>query len=168
MAAFARLLATARRLHSPSGCAWDRAQTLSSLFPYALEELWETFEAIRARRRTAVREELGDAMYSLLFLALIAERTHRGLLARLFTDVNRKMIRRHPHVFLGARAPSKREAYRLWEAMKRQEGARSPSPSAEFRTALTGMWDWLRVDPETRAQQLFALTKRRRVNTRRA
>lgn len=162
VAAFAALLRTARALHSPAGCAWDRAQTLTSLFPYALEELWEAFEAMRARRRRAFREELGDALYSLLFLALIAERTTPGMLARLLTDVNHKMVRRHAHVFRGARAPSQRQAYQQWESMKRQEPRRSPSPSKEFRTSLVSLWDWLRVDPEPRARQLLAVTARSR------
>jgi uncharacterized protein YabN with tetrapyrrole methylase and pyrophosphatase domain len=159
VAAFARLLSTATHLQGPKGCAWDRAQTPATILPYAIEELWEAFHAVRSRRRAALNEELGDALYSLIFLALILERTRRGRLAEVFDEVNRKMVRRHPHVFKGVRAPTARAAYGQWEAIKRREAKRSPSPSREFRQTLVAVWDWLQAAPEPRAKRLLALLK---------
>jgi XTP/dITP diphosphohydrolase len=71
---FRALVATARRLQAPGGCAWDRAQTVPSLLPYLVEEAWEVFETVRSRHRRELPEELGDVLYTVLFMALVAER----------------------------------------------------------------------------------------------
>ena len=43
---FDGLVAVMRTLRSAEGCAWDRAQNLRSLRPYAIEELYEVLDAI--------------------------------------------------------------------------------------------------------------------------
>lgn len=139
--AFQALVAVARRLQAPGGCAWDRAQSLDSLLPYLVEETWEVFEAIRRRRRRALSEELGDVLYTVLFLALVAERQGRFTLRQLLTATRRKMVRRHPHVFGTAPAPTPESAYQRWQASKRREGKRGHSPSEAFRRQLVASWD---------------------------
>lgn len=150
--AFAALLATARQLRRPGGCAWDRAQTLNSLLPYVVEETWEVFEAIRRRRWHSLQEELGDVLYGVLCLALIGERQGRCTVTGLLRHTRGKMRRRHPHVFGRSRAGTPAEALRHWEASKRREGPRAHSPTRELRRTLIAWWDWLLAHPEVWAR----------------
>ena len=61
-----------RTLRSPGGCPWDREQTLRSLRPFLLEETYEALEAIDAGSGDDLREELGDLLFEVVFLAEIA------------------------------------------------------------------------------------------------
>jgi|GEM_PF-5027450 len=72
--AFGALVETARRLQAPGGCPWDRAQTVRTLLPHLIEETWEVFVSSRTRDRDHLREELGDVLYTVVFLTLLAER----------------------------------------------------------------------------------------------
>jgi tetrapyrrole methylase family protein/MazG family protein len=134
-------VATARRLQAPGGCRWDRAQTVASLLPYLIEETWEVFEVVRRRRYRELEEELGDVLYAVLFLALIAERRGWSRLDRLLERVEAKMVRRHPHVFGGGRADTVRAVVKRWHDIKRAEGPKAHSPSKAFRQALVQAWD---------------------------
>jgi tetrapyrrole methylase family protein/MazG family protein len=138
------LVRTARRLQAPGGCSWDRAQTIHSLLPYLIEETWEVFEAGRSRRYAHLEEELGDVLYTVLFMTLVAERQGRGSLRRLLRATREKMVRRHPHVFEGQDAPTPEAAFRRWQASKRLEGKRGRSPTAAFRRRLVAQWERLR------------------------
>ena len=144
------LVATARRLQAPGGCAWDRVQTVQSLLPYLVEETWEVFETVRSRRHRALPEELGDVLYTVLFMALKAERQGRGSLEQLLTQTRRKMVRRHPHVFGTGRAGSPAAAYRQWQASKRRERSQAPSPSKAFRERLVAHWNRVWTASESR------------------
>ena len=137
------LVATARRLQAPGGCPWDRAQTLDSLLPYLVEETWEVFDALRSRHQEGVAEELGDVLYCVLFLALVAERSGGPSLEAILAGTRRKMVRRHPHVFGTRKAANPAEAYRRWQASKQLEGSTRPSPSKQFRERLVAQWERL-------------------------
>src|SRR6266403_2806653 len=84
---FERLLEIMRRLRGPGGCPWDREQTRTSLKPYLIEETYEVLEAIESAAPEALREELGDLLFQVVFHAEIAtergEFTMADLLARL-------------------------------------------------------------------------------------
>ena len=142
---FAELLSTARQLLGPGGCPWDRAQTISSLLPHLIEEVWEAFEAHRRKRWAALEEELGDVFYTVIFLGLLAELDGRFTMDALLERTRAKMIRRHPHVFGNQRAATADEAYRHWQAVKRLErpATRFPSRSKQLRPLLVALWDLL-------------------------
>jgi len=158
------LVATARRLQAPGGCPWDRAQTVTSLLPHLIEETWEVFDSVRGRRLRELQEELGDVLYTALFLTLIAERRGWLTLSQLLRATRKKMIRRHPHVFGGTNARTPREAYAHWQAAKRQERTR-PSRSKSLRPLLVAVWDLVRREPEA-VRELEQLLARRRRATR--
>ncbi len=116
-------------LRGENGCPWDRQQTPRSITVYLVEEVYELIEAIHDDEAGAVREELGDVLFQLLFVADVYR--ERGLFdmeaaARTAAD---KMIRRHPHVFGDKQAISVDEVKDRWHLIKQQEkeGAASGS-----------------------------------------
>ena len=120
--ALQRLLGIMRALRDPqTGCAWDREQTLESIVPHTLEESHELAEAIAGGDAARIRDELGDLLFQVVFLARIAE--ERGWFA--FDDVARgigdKLVRRHPHVFAAPAELSAAEQTRAWEVFKENE-----------------------------------------------
>jgi tetrapyrrole methylase family protein/MazG family protein len=116
------------RLRAPGGCPWDRRQTHKSLKPYLLEETHEVLEAIDSGNMASLREELGDVLLQVVFHAQLAR--ERG--AFDFEDVaetlNRKLIRRHPHVFGKAGKSTIRELNARWEQLKKEEKPHRKSP----------------------------------------
>lgn len=167
---FGALAETARRLRGPGGCAWDRAQTFDSLLPHLIEETWEVFHAQRMRARRELQEELGDVLYTVLSLTLIAEEAGWLTLAKLLTTTREKMIRRHPHVFRAQGAATPEAAYQHWETAKRREQPnRPPSAHKRLRPLLVAVWDALRTNPKAeRALQdtLEKLSTTRQTDTR--
>src|SRR4028118_770283 len=80
-------------------CPWDQEQTHDSLAPYLLEEAHEVLEALDARDRSGLREELGDLLLQVLFHARIAaEHAEEPWdLDAVAGDARDQMARRHPH-----------------------------------------------------------------------
>ena len=116
-----RIMAT---LRGPDGCPWDRAQTLTSLRPFLLEEAYEVLEALDAGNQPALCEELGDLLFEIVFLARIAEDQGDFTIADAIDGVASKLVRRHPHVFGQADKISLAEEVRgRWEELKAAERA---------------------------------------------
>ena len=160
---FWNLVATARRLNGPAGCPWDRAQSVQSLLPHLVEEVWEAFCAGRRRKRRDLEEELGDVLYTVVFLSLLAQRQGWFDLTTLLRNTRQKMVRRHPHVFGSTRAHSAQEAYAHWQAVKRREQHRhASSDSTRVRPLLVALFEALRVQhhaPLVLEKALKALTR---------
>jgi len=113
-AALGRALALVRDLRAR--CAWDAAQTPETLRPYLVEEALELDQAIRAGDARETTDELGDLLLQLAFHIVIGE--ERGLhdAEAVTQGLERKMWRRHPHLFgLGDKPAS-------WELGKREAG----------------------------------------------
>lgn len=112
-----KILDIMRALRDPkTGCPWDKEQSFETIAPYTIEEAYEVAGAIEDKDWAALKDELGDLLFQVVFHAKIAE--DRGLFS--FDDVADaiadKMVRRHPHVFgePGTAQPS-------WEDTKRAE-----------------------------------------------
>lgn len=122
-----KLLQIMARLRDPEkGCPWDRVQTPQSISKYTLEEAYEVYDAVESGDMTALREELGDLLFHIVFYSRMAE--ERG--AFDFFDVARsacdKMIRRHPHIFGDAgKAPDWEDVKKLERAERHQTGVLS-------------------------------------------
>jgi nucleoside triphosphate diphosphatase len=115
-----RLLAIMRRLRDPaSGCPWDLAQDSRSLARYALEEAYEVVSAIESGSDSALRDELGDLLFQVVFHAhLGAEKGHFDF-NDIAAGIADKLTHRHPHVFAGADAAG----HHNWEVIKAEERA---------------------------------------------
>ena len=97
--AFEKLLDLMATLRSPTGCAWDRKQTIKSLRPYLIEETYEVIEAIDRNDLTSLRNELGDFLLEAVFVAQICSEQNSFHIGDSIDAVCEKLIRRHPHVF---------------------------------------------------------------------
>ena len=118
---FQQLLDIMKRLREPGGCPWDREQTPTSLKPFLIEEAYEVLEAIESGRSGAVREELGDLLFQVIFHARLAEERGDFAMADVLAHLIDKMVRRHPHVFADASVGTPIEALAQWEAIKQRE-----------------------------------------------
>lgn len=119
-----RLLDIMARLRdSEHGCPWDREQDWASIAPHTIEEAYELADAIARADEAAVRDELGDVLFQVVFQARIAQ--ERGLFdfEAVAATIADKLERRHPHVFGGARIDSAAAQTQAWEQHKRAERA---------------------------------------------
>src|SRR5206468_4825959 len=128
-----RLLAIMAWLRDPErGCPWDRVQDFSTIAPYTIEEAYEVADAIARGDEAALKDELGDLLFQVVFHARIAEEA--GLFA--FEDVAAaiadKMLRRHPHVIRERRDRLGRGAER---GLGGAQGRRASGPRASGRSA---------------------------------
>ena len=118
------LLEVMARLRDPdAGCPWDVAQDFASIAPYTIEEAFEVADAIERGDMEALREELGDLLFQVVFHARMAE--ERGLFdfAAVAGELADKMRRRHPHVFADAEVADAAAQTEAWEAHKARERA---------------------------------------------
>ena len=139
---FDRLIDIMRALRAPDGCPWDREQTLGSLRPFVLEETYEVLEAIENGSPAQLREELGDALFEVVFLARISEEAGNFSIADAIDSVCAKLVRRHPHVFgrEGRNASiTTDQVNQQWERIKSQERADAGLDTTRPKTTLSGV-----------------------------
>ncbi len=98
-AVFEQSVAIMARLRAPGGCPWDREQSFESIRTYTLEETYEVLDAIDRRDFPHLAEELGDLLLQVLFYAEMAANEGRFTISDVLEHLNRKLVRRHPHVF---------------------------------------------------------------------
>lgn len=149
------------RLRAPGGCPWDREQSFDSIRKYTLEETYEVFDAIERRDWPHLTEELGDLLLQVLFYAEMAANEGHFTIADVLDHLNRKLVRRHPHVFgeeasraagnradVNADVDGSAEVLRNWEEIKAAEKL-GKSPEAKEQPHS-------RLDPVPRALPALA------------
>jgi XTP/dITP diphosphohydrolase/ATP diphosphatase len=109
------------RLRGPDGCPWDREQTFDSIKRHTLEETYEVFDAIERRAWPDLKDELGDLLLQVLFYAQMASEAGHFDIHDVAENLNAKLIRRHPHIFAGAKAADANAVLRNWEQIKQTE-----------------------------------------------
>ena len=105
-------------LRSSEGCPWDREQTHASIIPGMIEEAYEVVEAIEADSTEMLREELGDVLLQIVFHADIEREQGSFDFDDAVTDICRKMIVRHPHVFADVTAKTADVVLENWDKIK--------------------------------------------------
>lgn len=118
---FSRLYTIIKQLRSENGCPWDLRQTPASIKKYLLEETAELAEAIDREDAPHTCEEIGDLFYILILLIRMHEEQGSFHAHEVFAGIAEKMIRRHPHVFAGAKAGTESELHAQWEQIKAME-----------------------------------------------
>jgi nucleoside triphosphate diphosphatase len=142
-------------------CPWDREQDERSIVPHTVEEAYELADAAARGDDAKLRDELGDVLFQVHFLALLLEERGAGDLAAVAEGMSAKLVRRHPHVFtraeqaevdpstpgreaedvLGSDAKTAGEVLRNWDQIKREvEGRGSEAePFADVPDNLPGL-----------------------------
>lgn len=139
---FRGLLEIMARLRSPEGgCPWDLRQDEKSIGGYLLEEAYEVLDAIDSGSPDALKEELGDLLFQIVFLTQLA--AERGLfdMGDVVEEIARKMTRRHPHVFGNARVGDAQEVKDRWEEIKKnvERKKTDPLPGARIPRSLPAL-----------------------------
>jgi ATP diphosphatase len=117
-----RLLMLMRTLRNPEkGCPWDREQTFATIAPYTIEEAYEVADAIQKGDFDALRDELGDLLFQVVFHAQMAAEQGKFDFAAVVEAICDKMERRHPHIFGSASIESAAAQTQAWEAHKKRE-----------------------------------------------
>lgn len=122
-----RLIEIMARLRTPkTGCPWDLKQNFATIAPYTIEEAYEVADAIARNDMDGLKDELGDLLLQVVFHARMAEEAKQFVFEDVVLAINEKLIRRHPHVFGGARDLSPDEVKTLWEKIKAEERKAKP------------------------------------------
>ncbi|GAB6281181.1 MAG: nucleoside triphosphate pyrophosphohydrolase [Thermovirga sp.] len=127
-----QLLQIMEKLRAPAGCPWDREQTLASLRPCILEETYELIEAIERNDSSSISEECGDLLLQVVFIARIGMEEGRFDLADVIQGLNEKLLRRHPHVFGGAKIETSEGVMKNWDLIKQRERKKKERDSSIF------------------------------------
>jgi tetrapyrrole methylase family protein / MazG family protein len=110
------------RLRAPDGCPWDKEQTHKSLRENLLSETYEVMEALDKGEPEELCEELGDLLLQIVLHAQIAKDDKEFEIGDVIEGINKKLIRRHPHIFGDVQVKDAKDVMRNWEALKKKEG----------------------------------------------
>ena len=100
MSSIDRLLKIMSRLRDPKGgCPWDLQQSFATIAPYTIEEAYEVADAIERNDLHALRDELGDLLFQVVFHSQLAREQGAFDFDAVVAAICDKMERRHPHVF---------------------------------------------------------------------
>ncbi len=102
-------------------CPWDREQTIETIKPYLVEEVYEAIQAIDDKAYKRLGEELGDMLLHIVMLSVFAREDDHFNINDVIDSISAKMVRRHPHVFGKAKAKDKAQVWSRWEKIKRDE-----------------------------------------------
>jgi len=125
-----RIIEIIDRLRAPNGCPWDRRQKREDVGRYLLEEVYEVIDAIDQGSPDGLKEELGDGLFQILFLAKMAEEAGEFTIADVVNGISEKMIFRHPHVFKNAQALEVGEVRANWQRLKNREKGKGEDESS--------------------------------------
>jgi tetrapyrrole methylase family protein/MazG family protein len=130
---------TIAHLRAPEGCPWDREQTHQSLRPFLLEETYEVLEALDAANPAALAEELGDLLLQIVLHTQIATGAGDFKMGEVIGHINRKLVRRHPHVFGNVSVNGVEDVTANWEAIKKAERTAANGEDLTVPSVLDGI-----------------------------
>ena len=104
------LISIVALLRTPEGCAWDRAQTHSSIRKNFIEETYEVIEAINKENTDGLKEELGDVLLQVALHCQMEKEIGSFDFDDVCNDICQKLIVRHPHVFGDVTADNEKDA----------------------------------------------------------
>ncbi len=140
MTAIARLLDVMAKLRDPEGgCPWDVAQNFATIAPYTIEEAYEVAEAIADEDWPALKDELGDLLFQVVFYAQMAREDGLFDFEAIAGAEADKMVRRHPHVFGDVSVEDAEAQTHAWEAQKAAERAAKAAAAGRAASVLDGV-----------------------------
>ncbi|MDD3029341.1 MAG: nucleoside triphosphate pyrophosphohydrolase [Alphaproteobacteria bacterium] len=148
-----RLLDIMARLRTPEdGCPWDIEQTFTTIAPHTIEETYELVEAIENDDPKAIKEELGDVLFQVVFHAQMGREAGLFDFESVAGYVADKMVERHPHVFGDRDAKTAHDVLVNWEKDKAEKRSAGASKDGYAPSALDGVS--LALPASTRAIKL--------------
>lgn len=129
---FQSLVQVIEALRGPEGCPWDKEQTHMSLIRFAIEEASELAEAIQLENPEDIKNELGDLLLQVVLHAEIARQNKSFEIHDIIEALNKKMIRRHPHVFADTKVSNSEDVSKNWDHIKALEKKTSSSQNFTF------------------------------------
>jgi len=110
------------KLRDPvKGCPWDKKQTMESIIPHSIEEVYEVAEQVYLKNYEKLKEELGDLLFQVVYLSQIASEKNKFDLNDVIESISSKMILRHPHVFKNKKFKNINEFKSWWEKSKKKK-----------------------------------------------
>lgn len=106
-------------------CPWDRKQTIHSLRPQSIEELYELTDAISDENWKGICEESGDLLLHIMFYACIGAEQGQYTMADVIDGICEKLIARHPHIYGNVKVTDAEDVKKNWEQLKLKEGKKS-------------------------------------------
>ena len=135
-----KLLEIMARLRDPDGgCPWDVEQTFASILPHTIEEAYEVADAIDNNDMAALKDELGDLLFQVVFYAEMARELGEFDFNDIARGITEKMVRRHPHVFGDQVVTSELQQRAAWERHKADERKRDAAENRGKHGALDGV-----------------------------
>jgi MazG family protein len=135
-----RLLEIMARLRDREhGCPWDREQNFSTIAPYTIEEAYEVADAIARGDTAALKDELGDLLFQVVFHARMAKEKSLFEFEDVAAAIADKMERRHPHVFGNVQIDSAAAQNTAWEEHKAAERRDRAQASGMAESVLDGV-----------------------------
>ncbi|MCB1044996.1 MAG: nucleoside triphosphate pyrophosphohydrolase [Acidobacteria bacterium] len=130
-------------------CPWDAAQSPETLKRYVVEEAYEVVQTIDERDWGALKAELGDFVFQVLFQAEIQTEQGRFSVDDVLRELVAKMVRRHPHVF-GEEQGRNLDAIKAhWHQIKREERGQHASLFADFPRSLPALQSAYKIGKKT-------------------
>ncbi len=117
-------------LRSENGCPWDREQTHQSIRKNFIEETYEAIEAIDCENPDMLREELGDVLLQVVFHTQMEKEKGNFDFTDVCTEICKKLIVRHPHIFGDEKIASAEEVTNRWEEIKKETKGQKTGSSA--------------------------------------
>jgi len=117
--AFGRLLDIMEELRVK--CPWDRKQTLATLRPQTIEEVYELNDALLHEDLHEIQKELGDVLLHIVFYSKIGVEKEAFDVADVCQFICDKLVYRHPHVFGEVQVADAAEVVQNWEKLKTRE-----------------------------------------------
>ncbi|MDD2458729.1 MAG: nucleoside triphosphate pyrophosphohydrolase [Eubacteriales bacterium] len=108
-------------LRSENGCPWDKVQTHDSIKKNLLEEAYETIDAIERGDPAQMADELGDVLMQVVFHAQMASEQGVFDFDTVVSNICRKLVSRHTHLFGQDQADTPEAVLDTWEKNKLKE-----------------------------------------------
>lgn len=104
-------------------CIWTHTQSTQTLKKYLQEETGEFIEALDSGDKEHAKEELGDVLWNVLFMAKAAEKEGLFTFDEVVETLLKKVLRRNPHVFGDLQVKNLDDIALMWKSVKAAEKA---------------------------------------------
>ena len=107
-------------------CPWDKEQTHESLSKHLIEEAYELLDSLAKLNDTDesfqnLESELGDLLLQILLHSKIASENGYFSIVDVVDSLNKKLVKRHPHVFGDVKLGTPKEVQKQWEKIKQED-----------------------------------------------